>query len=93
MRVTHPAPTQKTTEAYKTDSLTCKLPLVFSPLTSFNCTFSDATLGQPYRIQTSPSLEAASWTDFTNFTYTGPILFNDTSAVAGPRRFYRAITP
>ena len=65
----------------------------FSPATGLSCAFRDATPGQPYRIQTSPSLGAGSWTDFTNFTYTNPLLLNDTSAVAAPKRFYRAITP
>ena len=44
-------------------------------------TFSGANPRQPYRIQSSPSLAAGSWTDFTNVTYTGPILINDTSSI------------
>ena len=67
--------------------------LVYSPATGFGCTFSDATIGQPYRIQTSPSLAAGSWTDFTNFTYTGPMVISDPSAAAGPKKFYRAVSP
>ena len=66
---------------------------VCSPATGFSCVFSEATLGHEYRIQTSPSLAVGSWTDFTNFSYTGPILFKDTSAVGVPKRFYRAVTP
>ena len=67
--------------------------LVYLPGSGFSCTLSDATLGQPYRIQTSPSLAAGSWTNLTNFTYTGPIALTDTSAVTAPKRFYRAVTP
>ena len=52
-----------------------------------------ATIGQPYRIQTSPSLAAGSWTDFTNFTYTWPVVISDPSAAAGPMKFYRAVSP
>jgi alpha-galactosidase len=66
--------------------------LVYSPATGFGCTFSDATIGQPYRILTSPSLAAGSWTDFTNFTYTGPMVISDPSAANGPK-FYRAVSP
>ena len=66
--------------------------LVHSTNTGFSCTFLDATIGQPYRIQTSPSLAAGSWTDFTNFTYTAPIAI--TVPIAGnTNRFFRAITP
>lgn len=67
--------------------------LVYSPATGFSCTFSDGTVGQPYRIQTSLSLAAGSWTDFTNFTYTAPLVITDASAVAATNTFYRAITP
>jgi hypothetical protein len=67
--------------------------LVYSPTTGFGCTFSDATIGQPYHIQTSPSLAAGSWTDFTNFTYTGAMVIRDPSAAAGPKKFYRAVSP
>jgi hypothetical protein len=67
--------------------------LVYSPATGFGCTFSDATIGQPYRIQTSPSLAAGSWTDFTNFTYAGPRVVSDRSAATGPKKFYRAVSP
>ncbi len=65
---------------------------VYSPVTGFSCTFLDASVGQPYRIQTSPSLVAGSWTDYTNFTYTAPIVI--TVPIAGnTNRFFRAITP
>jgi hypothetical protein len=67
--------------------------LVYSPAIGFGCTFSDATIGQTYRIQTSPSLAVGSWTDFTNFTYTGPMVISDPSAAAGPKEFYRAVSP
>ena len=65
----------------------------YSSVTGFSCTFSDATLGQPYRIQTSPSLAAGSWPDLTNFTYTGPTVITDASAVSTTNTFYRAVTP
>jgi hypothetical protein len=65
----------------------------YSPATGFTWTFSDATAGQPYRIQTTASLASGSWTDFTNFTYAGPIVITDTTAVGHTNRFYRAVTP
>lgn len=64
-----------------------------SPASGFTCTFLDASIGQPYRIQTSPSLAAGSWTDFTNFTYTGPISITNASALSGTNKFFRAVTP
>jgi hypothetical protein len=67
--------------------------LVYSPATGIGYTFSDATIGQPYHIQTSPSLAAGSWTNLTNFTYTGPRVISDRSAAAGPKKFYRAVSP
>jgi hypothetical protein len=67
--------------------------LVYSPTTGFSWAFSGATIGQPYRIQTSSSVAAGRWTDFTNFTYTGPITITDTSAGATTNKFYRAVTP
>jgi hypothetical protein len=67
--------------------------LVYSPSTGLGCTFSDGTLGQAYRIQTSPSLAGGSWTNFTNFTYTGPMVIRDRSAATGPKKFYRAVSP
>jgi hypothetical protein len=65
----------------------------YSPVAGFRFTFRDATPGQPYRIQSSPSLTADSWTDFTNFTYAGPLHLADTNSLAAPKRFYRAVTP
>ena len=67
--------------------------LGYSPATGFSFTFSDATIGQTFRIQTSPSLALGSWTNLTNFTYSGPIFISDTSALAAPKEFYRAVTP
>ena len=64
-----------------------------SPLAGFSFTFSGAIVGQPYRIQTSTTLAAGSWTDLTNFTYTGPTTFTDPSAVVGSKKFYRAVSP
>ena len=63
---------------------------VSSPVTGFSCTFSDGTIGQPYRIQTSPSLATGPWTDLTNFTYAGPTVFTDAPTTT---TFYRAVTP
>ena len=66
--------------------------MAFSPITGFSFTFSGGEFGYSYRIQTSPSLAAGSWTDFTNFTYTAPVVI--TVPVAGnTNRFFRAITP
>jgi hypothetical protein len=67
--------------------------LVYSPTTGFSCTFSDGTVDQSYRIQSSPSLAADSWTDLTNFTCTGPMVIGDPSAATGPKKFYRAVSP
>jgi hypothetical protein len=63
-----------------------------SPAAGFSCTFHDASVGQPYRIQTSPSL-AGPWTDFTNFVYAGPVVINDPAPLAGTNNFFRAVTP
>ena len=65
----------------------------YSPATGLSFTFRDATAGFPYQIQTSPSLAVGSWTDLTNFNYSGPIVIDDPSATATPKRFYRAVTP
>jgi hypothetical protein len=67
--------------------------LAYSLSTGFSALFLDGTPGQPYRIQSSPSLEAESWTDLTSFIYTGPIGITDPSATEGPRKFYRAVMP
>jgi trimeric autotransporter adhesin len=65
----------------------------YSPVTGFSCTFLDAAVGQSYRIQTSPSLAPESWTDFTNFTYTAPIVLTDSLAGSVTNRFFRAVSP
>ena len=67
--------------------------LVYSTATGFSCVFSDGSLDQPYRIQTSPSLSPGSWTDFTNFTYTLPVAITDSPVVSGTNKFFRAVTP
>ena len=67
--------------------------LVYSPAIGFSCTFLDASVGQPYRIQTSPSLAVGSWTDFTNFTYTAPIVITVSPASTVTNKFFRAVTP
>jgi hypothetical protein len=66
---------------------------VCSPLSGFSCTFQDATQGQVYRIQVSPSLAPASWTLLTNLTFNGPVVIADPFATGSPARFYRAVTP
>jgi len=63
----------------------------YSPTAEFSCTFSEATPGEAYRIQASPVLPAGSWTDLTNFTYTGPITITDSSTPGPTNRFYRAV--
>jgi hypothetical protein len=65
----------------------------YSPATGFNCTFLDGTVGQPYCIQTSPSLFVGPWTDLTNFIYASPVVITDASAVSATNTFYRAVTP
>jgi len=67
--------------------------LMFSPLTGFTATFSDATVGEPYRIQSSPAGAGPSWSDFTNFTYTGPVMINDPSVGSTSNKLFRAVTP
>ena len=65
---------------------------IYYSTTGFSCTFLDGSVGQPYRIQTSPSLAAGSWTDFTNFTYTAPVVIT-VPVFGNTNRFFRAITP
>jgi hypothetical protein len=36
---------------------------------------------------------AGSWADLTNFTYTGPIVITDASAVGATNTFYPAVSP
>jgi hypothetical protein len=67
--------------------------LAYSPATGFSCTFLDASVGQPYRVQTSPSLAVGPWTDLTNFIYASPIVISDAAAILATNTFYRAVTP
>jgi hypothetical protein len=64
----------------------------YSPGAGFSFAFSGATIGQPYRIQTSSSLAADSWTVLTNFIYTGPVIITNASS-GSTTRFYRAVSP
>ena len=66
---------------------------VCSPGAGFGFVFCGGTMGQPYRIQTSTTLAAGNWIDLTNFNYAGPIVITDPSAAAGPKKFYRAVSP
>jgi trimeric autotransporter adhesin len=65
----------------------------YSPSTGFTATFSDGTIGQPYRIQTAPAGVVSTWTDLTNFTYTGPTVITDASTGTASNKLYRAVTP
>jgi hypothetical protein len=65
--------------------------LAYSQSIGFSCIFSDGMAGEPYRIQASPSLAVGSWSDLTNFTYTGPIAITDSSAPGPTNRYYRAV--
>ncbi|HRZ45995.1 MAG TPA: immunoglobulin domain-containing protein [Candidatus Paceibacterota bacterium] len=65
----------------------------YSPTTGFTFIFRDGTVGQPYRIQRSPSLEKDSWVDWQSFTCTEPNAFLDLGAVTATNRFYRAVSP
>ncbi len=65
--------------------------LAFLPTRGFGFTFSDATPGQYYFIQISPSLVEGSWINWLGFTYTGPITLSDPIASPTPRKFYRAV--
>ncbi len=67
--------------------------LSYSPAMGFSFVFRDAILGQPYRIQRSPSMAEGSWVDWQSFTYTEPIGLMDMSAAGAERRFYRAVSP
>ena len=67
--------------------------LSYSPDSGFSFIFRDATVGQPYRIQRSPSMAEGSWTDWRNFTYTEPMGLIDVGAAGSERRFYRAVSP
>jgi hypothetical protein len=67
--------------------------LAYSPETGFSFIFRDATVGQPYRIQRSPSMAEGSWVDWQGLVYDGPVGLMDVSATGVERRFYRAVTP
>jgi hypothetical protein len=67
--------------------------LSYSPETGLSFIFRDATVGQPYRIQRSPSMTEGSWTNWQSFTYTEPTGFMDVGATGAERRFYRAVSP
>ena len=67
--------------------------LSYSPETGLSFIFRDATVGKPYRIQTSPSLAEGSWVDWLNFNYTGPVLLTDLGALDSTNKFYRSISP
>jgi hypothetical protein len=64
---------------------------VFSAGNGFTCTFLDASVGRPYRIQSSPSIDGGGWTDITNFIYTKPTAITDLTATTN--KFLRAVTP
>jgi polyhydroxybutyrate depolymerase len=66
---------------------------LYSASAGFSGTFRDAAVGRRYRIQTSSSLLPGSWTDVTNFVYTGSLVFRDDSNAAASGRFYRAVSP
>ncbi|MCW5551289.1 MAG: hypothetical protein KIS67_03880 [Verrucomicrobiae bacterium] len=65
----------------------------YSSLTGFTATFTDAKVGQPYRIQTKPMIAVGDWTDLTNFIYSGPIVISDSPLGTVTNRLYRAVTP
>ena len=65
----------------------------YSPAMGCRFTFSDATLGQPYRIQSCWSLAGGHWADLIGFNYPGPVMITDFSALRATNKFYRAVTP
>jgi hypothetical protein len=65
----------------------------WSASTGFSFTFLDASVGQSYRVEASTSLSSPDWSEFTNFTYTGPIILVDASVLSGTNKFFRAATP
>jgi len=67
--------------------------LSYSPVTGLSFVFCDATVGQPYRIQRSSSLQPDSWTNWQSFTYSEPLFLTDMGAAGHERRFYRAVSP
>jgi trimeric autotransporter adhesin len=54
-------------------------------------TFLDGSVGQPYRIQISPSLNSR-WFPYTNIIYSAPVVIPISSAGAASQ-FFRAVTP
>ncbi len=67
--------------------------VTYSPVSGFSCVFSNATIGQSYRVQGSPSLSPTNWTDLTNFTYTGPTVITNGLNGLTTNRFFRAVAP
>ncbi len=67
--------------------------LAYFPQTGFSLIFRDGTVGQPYRIQVSPTMAEGSWLDWMNFTYIGPVALTDFGAAEMKTRYYRAVSP
>jgi hypothetical protein len=67
--------------------------LAYSPQAGFSLIFRDGTVGQPYRIQVSPTMAEGGWLDWMNFTYIGPVALTDLSAAETKTRYYRAVSP
>jgi hypothetical protein len=65
----------------------------YSPATGFQSSFEGGTVGEPYRIQASPSLTSPNWVDLTNFTYSDTLLFTDQSVSGTTQKVYRALSP
>jgi hypothetical protein len=61
--------------------------------TGFTCSFSDGTIGYPYRIQRCSSVAPGNWSDLTNFSYSGPMVTMDPWAGSVTNLFYRAVSP
>ena len=64
----------------------------YSPAAGFAVNFLDASVGQPYRIQTSPSLASGTWTDYSNFVYSVPVPIAAPAGTTSTSRFFRAVT-
>ncbi|MDB6054237.1 MAG: hypothetical protein JWN25_1760 [Verrucomicrobiales bacterium] len=58
----------------------------------FSFTFENGTSGHSYSIQSSSTMAINSWSEVTNFPYTGPITVTDSSSLGAPRKFYKAVT-
>jgi hypothetical protein len=65
--------------------------VAYSPTTGCRFIFSDATIGQPYRIQSCWSLASSHWVDLIGFNYPGPVMITDYSALGATSKFYRAV--